>query len=110
MFVMLSRFNLREGETPESCQAAIQQFARHMQQQKLLVSVGPLGERVANTPMDTDDDSQLSYYFLSYFESREQSDHAYALIEQGIEPSASIHRAMISTVSDAVFTCWNELA
>lgn len=110
MFVMLSSFNLREGETPESCQAAIKAFARNMQEQKLLVSVGPLGRRVANTPMDTDDSSQLNYYFLSYFESREQSDHAYDLIEKGVEPSVSIHRAMISKVSDAVFTCWNEIA
>ncbi|MEM8497558.1 MAG: hypothetical protein AAF542_06010 [Pseudomonadota bacterium] len=109
MFVMLSSFNLREGETPESCQAAIQEFAMHMQQQKMLVSVGPLGKRVSNTPMDTDDNSQLNYYFLSYFESREQSDQAYALIEQGVEPSVSIHRAMINKVRDAVFTCWNEI-
>lgn len=107
---MLSSFNLREGETPEACQAAIQAFAKNMQQQKMLVSVGPLGKRVANTPMDTDDNSQLNYYFLSYFESREQSDQAYDLIERGVEPSVSIHRAMISKVRDAVFTCWSDIA
>ncbi len=110
MFVMLSSFNLREGETPESCREAIQNFAAHMQQQQMLVSVGPLGKRVANTPMDTDDNRQLNYYFLSYFENRAQSDRAYELIEQGVEPTVSIHRAMISKVRDAVFTCWNELA
>ncbi|MFK7733296.1 MAG: hypothetical protein AB8B48_16875 [Pseudomonadales bacterium] len=109
MFVMLSSFNLRDGETVETCQTAIQEFGRHMHQQQMLVSVGPLGMRVANTPMDTDDDRQLNYYFLSYFESREQSDHAYKLIQQGVEPSVSIHRAMISKVRDAVFTCWNEI-
>lgn len=106
---MLSSFNLREGETPESCQAAINEFADHMHQQQMLVSVGPLGQRVANTPMDTDDERKLDYYFLSYFENREQSDQAYTLIEQGVEPGVSIHRAMISKVKDAVFTCWNEV-
>ncbi len=109
MFVMLSSFNLRDGESVESCQAAIQAFARHMQAQQMLLSVGPLGTRVANTPMDTDDERELNYFFLSYFESREQSDRAYNLIEQGAEPSVSIHRAMISKVRDAVFTCWNEI-
>ncbi len=109
MFLMLSSFNLRAGESERSCQQAINEFDRCMREAKLLHSVGPLGKRVSNTPMDTDDDRALQYYFLSYFDTREQCDKAYDLIEQGVEPNKSIHQTMIRKVSDAVFTCWEEI-
>ena len=109
MFVMLSSFNLKPDVATVEFQLAKDKFCEHMHQQGFVHSVGPLGERVSNTPMDTDNERPLQFYFLSYFQDRTQCDQAYELIEQAVEPSVSIHRAMIAKVRDAVVTCWDEL-
>ncbi|MEO0397834.1 MAG: hypothetical protein AAF224_00240 [Pseudomonadota bacterium] len=110
MMHMLSCFSLGKDVGVAAFSVALQAFSRHMQSQDLVVSVSPLGERVADTPMDTDTDRSHQYFFTMTFLDRSQCDRAYAYILKSRNAPENPHHAVMSHVGeDAVFICWRDL-
>ena len=108
MFHMLSCFNL-DNETPtHAFQASLTAFKHYMQEQDLLSSVGQLGRRCRDTPMDTDAERDLEYYFVMTFRDRRQCDAAYDFIDND-SASHTSHTEVISSVKNAVFICWEDI-
>lgn len=108
MFRMLSFFDLAEDSTIEEFELALAPFCQHMIDVGLLQSWGPIGQRSANTPMDTDTGTSQSYFFASTFRDQQQCDASYAYIKEGREPCASLHGAMRSKMQNGVFSCWED--
>ena len=108
MIHMLSAFNLGAGQTVEDFKQSYRLFVDDLFKMNLIVNSGPLGERVTETPMDTDERNQIFYSILS-FRDRAQLDAAYAYIASNSEPGMSSHLDMHAGVADGVFTCWRDI-
>lgn len=108
MFHMLSCFNLEKGTTVDEFQQALLEFSVYMRKHERLHSVGKLGLRCSDTPMDTDESRSLDYYFIMSFRDRTQCDAAYEFIDNDSATHTS-HSSVISKVRDAVFICWEDI-
>ena len=105
---MLNFFDLADGVGIDEFEAALTAFNQHLVDEGLLQSVGPVAARVATTPMDTDEDRNQRWFFVSTFADLEQCEAAYALIASGKEPTASLHDAVRSNMRDGIFSCWQD--
>ena len=103
---MLNFFDLADGVGIDDFETALTAFSQHLVDAGLLQSVGPVAERVATTPMDTDEDRGQRWFFVSTFVDLEQCEAAYALIASGGEPTASLHEAVRSRMQHGIFSCW----
>lgn len=108
MLRMLNFFDLADGVDVGTFEASLREFSQHLVDEGLLHSVGPLAERVAETPMDTDEERAERWFFVSTFVDRDQCDAAYALIASGSEPTASLHDTVRSKMMNGVFSCWQD--
>ena len=108
MFHMLSCFDLDEKTSIEAFQASLTAFRQYLQERDLICSVGQLGRRCSDTPMDTDEDRTLEYYFIMSFRDRAHCDGAYDFIDTDSNSHAS-HLEVITKVNDAVFICWEDI-
>ncbi len=108
MFHMLSCFNLNSKNSVAEFQASLEAFHEYLKANDLVCSVGPLGRRCSDTPMDTDDERALAYYFIMSFRDREHCDEAYEFIDRNSASHAS-HVELIAKVKDAVFICWEDI-
>ena len=106
MIHMLSVFNVEEGA--EDFARAYAAFVKEVKDAGIVAGAGPLGRRVADTPMDTNAAWGQSLVSRMSFEDRAQLDRAYAFIAEKSEPGASAHARMYAQVRDEVFTCWEE--
>ena len=108
MIHMLSRFNLRSGTTIEKAQAEYALFFENLRAADLAESTGKIGQRVANTPMDTDSVDAQEFYVVMTFRDRAQLDRSYAEIQSGrfAGENAAPHNFIKSAIQNAVFTCW----
>ncbi len=110
MHHMMSCFNLRDGEVLEDFRADFEYFTAEMIDLGLLEHAGPIGERVADTPMDTDENRDLRYFNVMSFIGRAQLDAAYAYILEHVDGEAdTAHTAAIARVADPIFFCWRDL-
>ena len=109
LFHMMSTFDLKKGQNVSDFRKAMVRLYDHLRSQDLVQSYGPICERFADTPMDTDDNRFLNFFFVTTFKSQKQCDDAYAYINRPGSEVARIHGAMMSKVADdAVFSCWAE--
>ena len=108
MYCMLSCFNLKSDVTKASFCDALGEFFTHMHSVGLIDSIGPLCERDADTPMDTDQ-RNLQYFFLSYFVDKAQCDRSYQYIMENQGIHHPTHAAVHSKTTDAIFICYSEL-
>ena len=107
---MMSTFDLKKGQNVSDFRTAMVRLYDHLKSQDLVQSYGPICERFADTPMDTDDHRFLNFFFVTTFNSQKQCDDAYAHINRPGSEAARIHAGMMSKVAgDAVFSCWAEL-
>lgn len=109
MIHMLSRFDLKEGADFERFRQDYASFANEMRARGLIEGSGPLGRRHANTPMDTDEEWRQGYFAVMTFRDRDQLDAAYAHIETATPAESAAHRAVLTVLQNAVFTCWEDL-
>lgn len=109
MFHMLSCFDLKPGENITAFRHAYTDFVEEMKQANLVECTGPVGRRQNDTPMDTDDERQHTYFALMSFRDRAQVDAAYAHIMRHIEPGEASHGAVYGKVQDPVFICWEDV-
>ena len=108
MIHMLSSFALKPGQERDVFQADYAGFVADLTKAGLIVGAGPLGKRVNDTPMDTDEDRDHSWFSILSFRDRAQLDAAYAYIEDRQNPSTSSHIRMYRRITNAVFLCWED--
>lgn len=109
MFHMLTCFNLRPESTLDEFRQSLDLFTRHMQELDLVLSIGPIGRRQADTIMDTDDERDHEYFFITTFRDRAQCDFSVEYILPHKEPGESSHNAVYTKVMDPVFICWEDI-
>ena len=107
MIHMLSAFNLKPGEDYEQFRKAYAEFVADILDAGIIESAGPLGHRVPNTPMDTDDRDQKCFSVMS-FRDRQQLDAAYVHIERRMRPATATHLDMYRRITNSVFLCWED--
>ena len=109
MFHMLTCFNLGPDDTIDDFRAALEKFYDLMREEDLLHGAGPVGRRQSNTIMDTDDERDHEYFFITTFRDRAQCDRAVEYIMPHDKPGDADHITMYAMVRDPVFICWEDL-
>ncbi len=108
MIHMLSAFDLKPDEDLQDFRNSYAAFVKELTEAQLIVSAGPIGKRVADTPMDTDDERHQSCYSVMSFRDRPQLDAAYDHIAMQQSLSTQTHTDMYPRVTNAVFVCWED--
>ena len=108
MFHMLSCFDLKTGVTIEEFSDALMRFTLLMEEIEGIESIGALGKRQRHPIMDTDSERDQEYFFITSFRDREQCDRSVEHIMSQSEPGDTIHKAMNSKITNAVFICWED--
>lgn len=108
MIHMLSSFNLRDGESFDRFRADYAQFIAELTEAQVIASAGPIGTRVSDTPMDTDDTNPAQVFSILSFHDRAHLDAAYAHIEARARLGTKAHIRMYMHLRDTVFTCWED--
>ena len=109
MFHMMSCFNLRPGVSIQAFSETMAVLFEQLRGQDLVESMGPIGRRQDDTPMDTDQERDHQYFFILSFRDREQCDRSYDHILARLEPEKSRHQDMLSKVEDPVFICFEDI-
>ena len=109
MIHMLSSFNLRNGEDFETFRTDYAVFIADLTQAGIITSAGPIGTRVSDTPMDTDEDNARQVFSLLSFRDRAQLDASYAHIEARAKLGTKSHIRMYMHLRDTLFTCWEDV-
>jgi len=108
MIHMLSAFDMKPGEALAEVQTAYAAFVAELREAGLIVDAGPIGQRVADTPMDTDAARSHQYFSVMSFRDRAQLDAAYAHIDARRRPATGTHLAMYRRLTNSVFLCWED--
>lgn len=108
MIHMLSAFDLKPDEKPDAFRAAYAAFIDDLFKANLIVSSGPVGRRVSDTPMDTDETRSQEYFSVMSFRDRSQMDDAYAHIAKRLQPATKPHIDMYRRIANSVFLCWQD--
>jgi hypothetical protein len=108
---MLSKFDLAGGENIQDFHLSYDKFVDLMRDRDLVDGTGKIGRRVVGSPMDTAGPNEPEFYSVMSFRDRKQLDAAYAYM---LDPdadvqSSSTHRQVNKSVTNAVFTCWQDL-
>ena len=109
MIHMLSSFDLKSGENFEAFAHDYDILLSDLRAADIIVDAGPLGVRVADTPMDTDTDRTHRYFSVMRFRDRAQLDAAYAHIEARAHPGTQTHLRMYRQLTNTVFLCWEDI-
>ena len=80
-----------------------------MKKLNLMVSVGPIGSRDNDTPMDTDAERDHKYFFITTFLDKAQSDRSYEYILRHTETGDAVHDDVFKKVKDPVFICYSDV-
>ncbi|MEJ2178283.1 MAG: hypothetical protein P8Y12_10130 [Gammaproteobacteria bacterium] len=80
-----------------------------MQEQNLLVSIGPIGSRDSDTPMDTDEERNHQYFFVTTFVDKAQCDRSYAYILGHSETGDAFHDDVYKKVERPIFVCYEDI-
>ena len=109
MIHMLSRFDLKPKVSLDAFNASYHQLVEDMRAEGLVEGTGRIGRREKNTPMDTDDETAPEYYVVMSFRDREQLNASYAYMEQVGAGRQPAHRTVFLSVTNSVFTCWEDV-
>jgi len=110
MIHMLSKFDLKQDEDLQDFEQQYYTFFERVKRLGLAEATGKIGRRVADTPMDTDEEDAQEYYVIMSFRDREQLDRAYAYMDgEMLAPEdGKPHTAVKFLAQNSVFTCWQE--
>jgi len=109
MFHMLTCFNLQPGAALEEFQHALDDFAQLMKAEDLVSSIGPIGRRHRHEIMDTDEERNHEYFFITSFRDRAHCDLAVEHIMPHTEPADASHRSVYAKIRDPVFICFEDV-
>ena len=107
---LLSAFNLRPGQDIHAFTEAYGTFVRELYEAGLIVDARPMGRRVSDTPMDTDEERDHQFFTILTFRDRAHMDGAYAHIEARMRAVTGEHAAMYARTANQIFTCWQDEA
>ncbi len=102
MIQMLSRVDLKASVSLADFDASYNAFVALLLAEGLIENSGPVCQRLADTPMDTDAPDTPLFYTVMTFRDRVQLDAAYARFKA----SMTGHEAVFSAVHNSTFTCW----
>ena len=105
---LLSAFDLREGVDEAVFIDAYRRFVQELYEADLIVDAQPIGRRVSDTPMDTDDERAHQFFTILTFRDRAHMDAAYAHIEARMRAVTGEHAAMYARTANQIFTCWQD--
>ena len=110
MIHMLSRFDLKPGISAEEFKASYALMLDQLRDLDLVETSGPVGERVSDTPMDTDASNAPRFYVLMSFRDRAQLDASYDYLSGGGADREHIrgHLTMHRKTTNQTFTCWSD--
>ena len=108
MIHMLSAFEMKPGEDEDAFKTAYAGFVQDLMADDLIVAAGPIGTRVSDTPMDTDDERTQTHYSVMSFRDRKQLNHAYAYLTHQRGNARGSHHDMYARITNSVFLCWQE--
>ena len=108
MMHMLSCFKLQPGASLEEFNSHLEAFSQHLQELGLVEGHSPVGRRITDTILDTDEERDQDLYMLMHFCDKAQSDRAVEYIESETEPGSTIHRVMWAGMRDGIFICWED--
>jgi len=108
MIHMLSAFDLKPGEDEAAFGTAYAQFIADLEEADLIAIAGPLGTRVSDTPMDTDDGRAHTRFSVMSFRDRAQMNRAYAYLAHRRGAATGSHHDMYDRITNAVFLCWQD--
>lgn len=109
MFHMLTCFDLKPEFTLDEFQRSLDEYTKHMHGLDLVLDRSPIGSRVSDTILDTDEDRKHDYFMIMNFRDRAQSDKAVDYMFAEEEPGHSIHKEVYSKVDNPVFICWQDI-
>ncbi|MEL7254982.1 MAG: DUF6614 family protein [Pseudomonadota bacterium] len=105
---LLSTFDLRPGQDEASFTEAYRVFVQELYDADLIIDARPMGRRVSDTPMDTDEDRNHQFFTILTFRDRAHMDAAYAHIEARMRAVTGEHAAMYARTANQIFTCWQD--
>ncbi|MEL6647822.1 MAG: DUF6614 family protein [Pseudomonadota bacterium] len=105
---LLSAFDLRAGVEEDSFADAYHSFVQELYDAGLIIDARPMGRRVPDTPMDTDDTRAQQFFTILTFRDRAHMDAAYAHIEARMRAVTGEHAAMYARTANQIFTCWQD--
>ena len=105
---LLSAFDLRPGQDMDTFVDAYGVFVRELYEAGLIVDARPMGRRVSDTPMDTDEERDHQFFTVLTFRDRAHMDAAYAHIEARMRAVTGEHAAMYARTANQIFTCWQD--
>ena len=110
MIHMLSRFDLAPGVTLKVFSENYDRLFGQLRNLDLVETTGAVGERVADTPMDTDAVDAPRYYVVMSFRDRAQLDASYAYFAEGAASPDHVatHLKLNRGAINHVFTCWED--
>lgn len=103
MIQMFSALNLPHGTDLSAFAERYDLFVASLLDDGLIETFSGVGTRVADTPMDTDDENPRQHFTLMTFRDWAQLDAAYDRIAKDI----SAHLALHLRVTNGQFTCWD---
>ncbi len=110
MIHMLSRFNLADGASAEQVARGYVRLVTLLRQHDLVAATSRMGQRLDDTPMDTDAGDNRRYFTVMSFRDRAQLDRSYAQL-LGDRPGpalAAAHDFIRNSTRDQLFTCWQD--
>ena len=105
---LLSAFDLRPGVAEQSFTEAYATFVQELYDADLIIDAHPMGRRVSDTPMDTDNERAHQFFTILTFRNRAHMDAAYAHIEARMRAVTGEHAAMYARTANQIFTCWQD--
>ena len=110
MIHMLSAFEMKPGEDEAAFGRAYAAFVEDLRAEKLIADAGPIGARLADTPMDTDAARRHTHFSVLSFHDRRQLNHAYAWLTHRKGGSSGSHNDMHARITNSVFLCWQDIS
>ncbi len=105
---MLSAFDLKPDESEAEFRTAYADFAKDLIREGIVTTAGPVGRRVADTPMDTDDARTHRFFSMLSFRDRAHLDAAYAYLARRRGEATGSHKDMHARITNSVFLCWQD--
>ncbi|MEO0752687.1 MAG: DUF6614 family protein [Pseudomonadota bacterium] len=105
---LLSAFDLRPGVDEDTFTDAYGTFVRELYDADLIADARPMGRRITDTPMDTDEERSHQFFTILTFRNRAHMEAAYAHIEARMRAVTGEHAAMYARTANTIFTCWQD--
>jgi hypothetical protein len=75
----------------------------------LVEGSGPIGQRQADSGLDTDAERGHEYFALMAFRDRAQADRALAHLRPRQPPTEPLHREVLTRARQVVFIAWKDI-